>query len=415
MFKCAEHLNELFPRFPFMSRSYFDHNATTPLAPQVAEVLVHTMAGIYGNPSSIHREGQAARHALESARRSIARTVGANATEIVLTSGGTESDNLAIWGLVRSRPATRKHVVTTGIEHPAVLETCRRMSQEGVEITVVAPDRNGVVRAEAVADAIRPETVLVSVMHANNEVGSVQPIRDISNVVRALREQGQQLYLHSDGVQAAGRIKVDIPNLGVDLYSLSGHKVYGPKGTGALFVRKGVPLGALQFGGRHERERRAGTENVAGAVAFSRALELASDEANYSRLAQLRDRFEHQVLSGLSDVEINARDAHRLPNTSNIFFDGVEGEALVIALDLKGFAVSSGSACSSGSVEPSQVLLAMGRSRDQARQCVRFSFGITNTEEETDALVDATIQSVRQLRAAHARNSAPKERDFVRV
>ncbi|MFZ0592473.1 MAG: cysteine desulfurase family protein [Bryobacteraceae bacterium] len=384
-----------------MNRCYFDHNATTPLAPEVAQAMADVLCNGFGNPSSVHQEGQAARQLLEGARRRIGSIVGADQTEIVFTSGGTESNNLAILGITRGVLRSGKHVITSAIEHPAVLEPCRQLQREGFDVTFLPVDRNGGVSAEDVGRHLKPETVLVSIMHANNEVGTVQPIAEIAEIVRAARCLGRQIYLHSDGVQAPGRIPVDMGRLKVDLYSLSAHKVHGPKGSGALYVRKGVRLPGIQLGGRHERGRRAGTENVAAAVAFSKAMELSDSIYIRDQVKVLRDEFERNLLSRMDEVEINGAAAERLPNTSNLHFRGVDGQALVIALDLKGFAVSSGSACSSGSIEPSHVLLAMGRSASEARSSVRFSFGSGNTLAEVHALADAVISSVRHLRASH--------------
>ncbi|MGA8593945.1 MAG: cysteine desulfurase family protein [Bryobacteraceae bacterium] len=384
-----------------MNRCYFDHNATTPLAPEVAQAMADVLCNGFGNPSSVHQEGQAARQLLEGARRRIGSIVGADQTEIVFTSGGTESNNLAILGITRGVLRSGKHVITSAIEHPAVLEPCRQLQREGFDVTFLPVDRNGGVSAEDVGRHLKPETVLVSIMHANNEVGTVQPIAEIAEIVRAARCPGRQIYLHSDGVQAPGRIPVDMGRLKVDLYSLSAHKVHGPKGSGALYVRKGVRLPGIQLGGRHERGRRAGTENVAAAVAFSKAMELSDSIYIRDQVKVLRDEFERNLLSRMDEVEINGAAAERLPNTSNLHFRGVDGQALVIALDLKGFAVSSGSACSSGSIEPSHVLLAMGRSASEARSSVRFSFGSGNTLAEVHALADAVISSVRHLRASH--------------
>jgi cysteine desulfurase len=386
-----------------MTGFYFDHNATTPIHEEVVQLIADTLRTSFGNASSIHREGQRARQILESARRAVAGHLGCTAAEIVFTSGGTESNNLAIRGLIGSgqEPA---HVVTCAIEHPAVLEVCRALERESANVSYIPVGDGGMIDLEVVKREIRPETRLVTIMHANNEVGTVQPLRELAGLIREFREQGQTIFLHSDGVQTSGRISVNVAELGVDLYSLSAHKVNGPKGVGALYVRKGVPLRSIQFGGRHERERRPGTENVAGATAFAKALELAARDKLGARLGALRDRFERQIRAGLEDIRINGAEGERLPNTSNIYFAGLEGEALVIALDLKGFAVSSGSACSSGSVEPSHVLLAMGYSREEARRSVRFSFGRGNTEESTDALAEAVIGCVRQLRGAQRRN-----------
>jgi cysteine desulfurase len=278
-----------------------------------------------------------------------------------------------------------------------VLEPCRQLEREGVDVEYVSPGADGLVNAAALAARIRPETVLVSVMHANNETGAIQPVSEIAAGIRERREEGQRIYLHCDGVQAFGKIPFGIADLGADLYSLSAHKIFGPKGVGALYVRKGVPLRAVQFGGRHERERRAGTENVPGAVAFACAVELCRAD-DCTRMAELRNWFECEIERRVEDVEVNGRGAPRLPNTSNLLFRNVSGENLVIALDMAGFAVSSGSACSSGSVEPSHVLLAMGRSREDARSSVRFSFGRYNTREEVDTLIHAVVRSVERLR-----------------
>jgi cysteine desulfurase len=385
-----------------MNRFYFDHNATTPIAPEVVSAMTEAMGLAYGNPSSIHREGQQARQVLETARLQVAAFLGASPPEIVFTSGGTEADNLAITGLLRGLPVGRKHLITTAVEHPAVLESCRQAEREGVEVTYVPVDANARVNPWEVRRSIRPETVLISVMHANNETGTVQPLTEIAGIVREIRATGQTIYFHSDGVQAAGRIPADVSQLGVDLYSLSAHKMHGPKGVGALYVRKGVPLRGVQVGGRHERERRAGTENAPGIVGFARALRIAQIDPPFEALAALRNRFEAQVCSGLGSVTVNSAHSERLPNTSNLDFDGIEGEALLISLDLKGFAVSTGSACSSGSIEPSHVLLAMGLSNEEARRCVRFSFGRYNTPAEVEALAEAVIRSVLHLRKTRA-------------
>jgi cysteine desulfurase len=365
---------------------YFDHNATTPVAPEVAETMRDALCRVFGNPSSTHREGQLARQQLEDARRAIAGFLHASAPELVFTSGGTEANNLAILGL----PTDRKHVITTALEHPSVLEPFRRLEQKGIGVTYLGPNRDGIIEAEGVRQNLRPETILVSVMHANNETGVIQPI---SEIAASLRAAGQRIYFHSDGVQAFGKIPVDVEELGVDLYSISAHKVYAPKGAGALFVRKGTPLHAIQHGGRHERERRAGTENVPAAMCFARALELCGAD-----ISALRDQFESEVLSALDDVELNGVREPRLPNTSNLLFRGIPAQPLLIALDMRGIAVSTGSACSSGSIEPSPVLLAMGRSREEAKSSVRFSFGRYNTADDVRVLTEAVIACARQLR-----------------
>lgn len=392
---------------------YFDHNATTFVAPEVAEVIAAAARDVYGNASSVHAPGQLARQHLERSRRTIAEFLSASSPELVFTSGGTESNNLAILGLVRNvsrnLPVEQKHVITTTIEHPAVLETCRQLERERVNVTYVGVGTDGIVDPDEIGRNLRPSTVLISVMHANNEIGTIQPIAALGALVRRRRQSGQRIYLHSDGIQAAGKIAVDIEQLGVDLYSLSAHKIFGPKGIGGLFVRKGTPIRSIQHGGRHERERRPGTENVPGAMAFARAIELCADNPT-NVLVDLRNRFENEILAALPDVERNGAEDSRLPNTSNLLFRGVSGEAMVIALDMRGIATSTGSACSSGSIEPSPVLLAIGRTREEARSSVRFSFGRYNTLEDMNVLIQAVIASTRQLR-----RSARQEHRLVEV
>jgi len=376
-------------------RHYFDHNATTPVSAEVLEVLLPALLEVYGNASSIHYYGQLAKQRLEMARRETASLLHCDPKEVVFLSGGTEADNLAILGTVRSYTASKKHVITTTIEHPAVLNTCLALEREGVDVTYVRVGSNGVVDPGDIRNALRPETVLISVMHANNELGTIQPIEEIASIAREA-----DVLFHVDGVQAAGKIPVDVRSLGVDLYSVSGHKLHAPKGIGALYVKNGTRLNAIQFGGRHERERRPGTENVPGAVALGRAASAAIEnlEAEPVRIANLRDRLERGILARVPDCGANCQYSPRTPNTTNIFFDGLEGEAMVISLDLKGFAVSSGSACSSGAVEPSHVLLAIGLSRERARASLRFSLGHSNTEKQVDALIDAVAESAAQLR-----------------
>jgi cysteine desulfurase len=378
-----------------VQRFYFDHNATTPVSPEVLETAVSCLGQVYGNASSIHHFGQLAKQRLETARRQVAALLGCQAREIVFTSGGTEADNLALFGIVRSATCNSRHVITTVIEHPAVLNACAQMEREGVDVTYVPVGDDGVVDPEEVRHALRPDTLLVSVMHANNELGTVQPVAEIAAITR---EAG--VYLHVDGVQALGKIPVNLDALGVDLYAMSGHKIYAPKGIGALFVRRGTRLGSFMFGGHHERERRPGTENVPGAAAFGRAAEVAAArmESEARRLSQLRDRLEAGITEGIARTGVNGNRAARTPNTTNIYFDCLEGEALVIALDLRGFAVSSGAACSSGAIEPSHVLTAIGLSAERARASIRFSLGRENTAEQVDALVGAVAASVAHLR-----------------
>ncbi|HEY1203954.1 MAG: cysteine desulfurase family protein [Bryobacteraceae bacterium] len=385
-----------------MTRYYFDHNATTPVSPEVFEAMAPLLREDFGNASSIHHYGQRAKQHLETARWQMAGLIHAEPQEIVFLSGGTEADNLALFGVVRNAARTARHLIATAIEHPAVLGACAQLEREGVEVTRVPVSPEGVVDPDAIRRALRPSTVLISVMHANNELGTVQPIAEIARIAR---EAG--VVFHSDGVQALGKIPVDVAALGVDLYSVSGHKVYAPKGEGALFVRKGTPIGSIQFGGHHERDRRPGTENVPGAVALGRAAEWLAEngEAEAERLRGLRDRLEAAMLDRVPGAGVNGGGAPRTPNTSSMYFDGIRGEALVIALDLKGFAVSSGAACSSGAVEPSHVLTAIGLSADRARGTIRFSLGRLNTAEQVEALVEAVAEAV-----GHLRRLAPAER-----
>jgi len=378
-----------------VQHSYFDHNATTPVAPEVLETLVSCLDQVYGNASSIHHFGQAAKRRLEAARRQVAALIHADSSEVVFTCGGTEADNLAVLGAVRAASGTAKHVITSAIEHPAVLSACAQLEREGVAVTRVRVGSAGVVNPDDIRAALRRETVLISVMHSNNELGTIQPIVEIGRIAREAA-----VPLHVDGVQALGKIAVDVTALGADLYSMSGHKLYAPKGVGALCVRKGTRLAPLAFGGHQERERRPGTENVPGAVAFGAAAELVRSDlaAESERLAGLRDRFENAVLSRISCAGVNGARWSRTPNTSNLHFDGVDGEALVIALDLRGFAVSTGAACSSGAIAPSHVLTAIGLDANRARASMRFSLGRANTAAEVDGLVEALEASVAHLR-----------------
>jgi len=374
---------------------YFDHNATTPVAPEVLETMVSCLGQVYGNASSIHYFGQAAKQKLEAARRQVAALIHANPAEVVFTSGGTEADNLALLGTVRAAGRPHAHLIISAIEHAAVLASAAQLEREGVAVTRLPVGSEGTVDPEDVRRAMRPGTVLVSIMHANNELGTVQPIAEIAIIAH---EAG--VPLHADGVQALGKIAVDVNALGVDLYSMSGHKLYAPKGVGALYVRKGTKLAPTSFGGHHERDRRPGTENVPAIVALGVACELAGRTlaAESERLAALRDRLESNVLGHIPGTGVNGAGANRTPNTTNVYFDSIDGEAMVIALDLRGFAVSTGSACSSGAITPSHVLTALGLSADRARSSLRFSLGRSTTAEQVDALVDALEASVTHLR-----------------
>jgi cysteine desulfurase len=367
-----------------VKRFYFDHNATTPVSPEVFHAMAPMMTEVFGNASSIHDFGQRARQALDDARRKVAAMIGAKAEEIVFTSGGTEADNMALFGV-------NGHVITTTVEHPAVLHAAAQLP----EATIVPVDSRGVVDPLAVRNAIRPDTKLISVMHANNELGVIQPVEEIARIAR---EAG--VLFHCDGVQGPGKLPVNVRELGVHLYSISAHKIYGPKGIGALYVRKGTGIRPLLYGGPHERKARAGTENVAGAVGFGRAAEwvFESSAAEAARQGALRDVLEQGILERVPGTHVNGAGAARVANTSNMRFDGIDSEPLLIALDLKGFAVSSGSACSSGATEPSHVLAAIGLTREQARSSVRFSLGRSNTEEQIVALIDAVVEVVARLR-----------------
>jgi cysteine desulfurase len=357
--------------------------------------MVSCLGQVYGNASSIHYFGQAAKQKLEGARRQVAALIHAGPAEIVFTSGGTEADNLAVLGVVRAAGRPNAHIIISAIEHPAVLASAAKLETEGVAVTCLPVRANGTVDPADVRAALRPETVLISIMHANNELGVVQPIAEIAAIARKAG-----VVMHADGVQALGKIAVDVDALGVDLYSMSGHKLYAPKGVGALYVRKGTKLAPLTFGGHHERDHRAGTENVPGIVALGAACELAgctlAEES--ARLAALRDRLEGSILGGISGTGVNGGGADRTPNTTNIYFDAVDGEAMLIALDLRGFALSTGSACSSGAITPSHVLTAIGLSADRARSSLRFSLGRTTTIEQVDALLEALEASVIHLR-----------------
>ncbi|HEY7856030.1 MAG TPA: cysteine desulfurase family protein [Terriglobales bacterium] len=381
-----------------MGAIYFDNNANTPVSAEVFDAMRPALLGELGNASSIHQRGQAAKAALERARTQVAELIAADPAEIVFTSGGTESDNLAIFGAVHQAPPA--HVVTTRIEHHAVLHACEELQRRGHEVTYVAVDSRGQVSAQAIAEALRPNTALISVMSANNETGVEQPIAEVGRVAR----QAKVLF-HVDAIQSAGKAPVDVALWGCDLLSLSGHKFHAPSGVGALYVRRGVRLQAQLFGGRHERERRAGSENLPGIVAMGAAAALAG-EYDPAHASALRDRLEAGVLSSVSNCGVVGAGAPRVANTSNIWFDGIEAEALVIALDLRGFCVSTGAACSSGVIEPSHVLLAMGYSKARARGCVRFSFGRQNTAEEVDALLAVLPELVAKQRRLAPRKMA---------
>jgi cysteine desulfurase len=387
-----------------MQRYYFDHNATTPVSPEVLQAMTPVLAEVYGNASSLHYYGQAARKHLDGARRQTAALLGASPEEIVFTSGGTEADNLALLGFGGIETKRGVHVVTTTVEHPAVLGAAAQLASA----TLVPVDSRGLVDPDDIRRALRDhtghDTRIISVIHANNELGTIQPIQEIAAIAR---EAG--VAFHSDGVQAAGKIDVDVKQLGVTLYSIAGHKLYAPKGVGALYVRKGTKLAPMLHGGNHERNRRAGTENVPGAVALGCAAQWMMENglAESRRLETLRDRLEQSVVDCVAGVHINGARAPRVSNTSNLRFDGIDAEPLLIALDLRGFAVSSGSACSSGASEPSHVLTAIGLTREQARSSLRVSLGRSNDAAQVDALVGALVECVAHLRRLAPSKPAP--------
>jgi cysteine desulfurase len=384
-----------------MRRVYLDNNATTPVLPDVLEAMRPFFSEHFGNASSIHHHGQETRSAVERARESVARLLGCRASEIVFTSGGTESDNLAIFGIV----SPGDHVITSTIEHHAVLNACRQLAASGCEVTYIPVDGRGLVDPADVKRALRPNTRLITIMFANNETGVLQPIVEIGRIAA---EAG--IYLHTDAVQAAGKIAINLSEIGCHLMTISGHKLHGPQGVGALYVRKGTHIKPMLYGGTHERSRRAGTENVPAIVGLDKAADLAiagfessdhsmRDPSTDRTMAALRDRLERELLA-IEGAGLNGEGAPRVPNTTNIYFDGIEGEALVIALDLKGLAVSTGAACSSGAIEPSHVLTAMGLSQDRAKASIRFSLGKQNTIEDVEfasSLIPATVARLREL------------------
>jgi len=380
-----------------MTRIYLDHNATTAVDPAVLDAMLPYFSSDFGNASSIHTFGQRARAAVETAREQVAALLNARPQEIVFTSGGTESDNHAVFGVAQAllpvRPGT--HIIATTIEHEAVLNTCQFLEKQGVALTYLPVNRDGLINVDDLRHALRPETVLITVMHANNELGTIQPLAEIGRVAAEA-----DVYFHSDAVQSAGKIPVDVKALQLDLLSISGHKFYAPKGIGALFIKSGTRLRQLLYGGHHQRGFRPGTENVAGIVGLGKAAELArlSLEKDAARISRLRDTLEQSILSRVPDSRVNSVNAPRTPNTTNILFPGLEGEALVIALDLKGLACSTGAACSSGAVEPSHVLTAIGLSASEARASIRFSLGRHTTESEISAALEIVPAAVAHLR-----------------
>jgi cysteine desulfurase len=386
---------------------YLDYNATTPVDPAVLDAMLPYLADNFANASSVHSPGQRARAAVDEARDFVAALIGAKPSEIVFTSGGTEADNLAIFGAVTASTAPRKHAITTSIEHHAVLQACQQLETQGIEVSYIAAKGSvegtcgeGVIDAEAVRGAIRPETVLVSVMHANNELGTIQPVQEIARLARAAR-----VPFHCDAVQSAGKLPIDVNEIGADLLSLSAHKIYGPKGVGALYVRSGSRIEPMWRGGQHERGLRPGTENVPGIVGMGVAAKLARKHLveDSARIASLRDRFESALCENIPGIRVNGDLAQRVCNTTNMTIPGASGESLVIALDLQGIACSTGAACSSGAIEPSHVLLALGLSDEAARSSVRFSLGRMTTREEIERAIVTIPVVVERLRALSPR------------
>ena len=380
---------------------YLDHAGTTPTDPQVLEAMLPYFTQLYGNPSSIHTIGQEAKHALDSARERVAGVLGCRTSEVVFTSGGTEADNAAIQGVAAALQQTGNHIITTSVEHHAVLHTCQYLENLGYEVTYLPVDEYGAVSAEQVYNATGPGTTLVTIMYANNEIGTINPIPEIAQAVRRrAQDLDRTIVTHTDAVQAAGFLDLNVRRLGVDMLSLSGHKFYGPKGAGLLFVRRGTPYLPLLLGGGQERERRSGTENIAGIVGLALALEMADAgrESASDHCTRLRDRIVREVSAAIPDTRINGHPENRLPNNINFSFEGVEGESILLGLDMAGIAASSGSACSSGSLEPSHVLLALGQTADLARSSLRLTLGKENTDEEVDYLLGVLVDLVQRLR-----------------
>jgi len=391
-----------------MQRIYFDHNATTPVDPAALEAMLPFLSGDFGNASSIHTFGQRARAAVETAREQVAALINARAQEIVFTSGGTESDNHSVFGVAQALLPVRSgaHVITSSVEHEAVLNSCQALEKLGVAVTYLPVSRDGLLDPGDVRKAVRLETVLITVMHANNEQGVIQPLAEIGQIAGA-----HKIPFHTDAVQSVGKIPVDVRDLRLDLLSLSGHKLYAPKGIGAIYIKSGTRLRQLLFGGHHQRGFRPGTENVAGIVALGKAAEIArlTLAEDTKHISTLRDRLEQGLLSRIPDCRVNGLSAPRTPNTSNMTFAGIEGEALVIALDLKGLACSTGAACSSGAVEPSHVLTAIGLPAAEARASLRFSLGRHSTAAEIDAaleLIPAAVAQLRQLSPSYKREAS---------
>ncbi|KPL14423.1 MAG: cysteine desulfurase [Bacteroides sp. SM23_62] len=382
-----------------MRKVYFDHSATTPIDPQVTEAMLPFLNEKFGNPSSIHSYGREVKVALEEAREAVADFCNVRAADIYFTSGGTESDNMAIKGVAYELKDKGKHIITSKVEHHAVLHTCEFLEKQGFEITYLAPDKYGMIHPETVEKAIRKVTILITIMHANNEVGTINPIQTIGEIAR-----NKGILFHTDAVQSFGKLTIDLSKLPVDLMSMSGHKIYGPKGVGALYIRKGVRLVQLSHGGEHERNRRPGTENIPGIIGMAKAVELRRDgmknEAKYIR--NLREKLHKKISEVIPRIFLNGHPQKRLAGHLNLSFQGIEGEALLLSLDLKGVAASSGSACTSGSIDPSHVLSGMGIKPELTQSSIRFTLGKDNTEEDIDYTVSILPDIVQRLRSMSA-------------
>ena len=388
---------------------YMDHAATTPMRPEVLEAMLPYFTADFGNPSSIYTIGQEARKAVDDARERIARILGARMSEIVFTSGGTESDNAALKGVAFALRSLGNHVITTAIEHHAVLHTCYQLEQFGFDVTYVPVDEHGLVDPQDIVDSITDRTILVSVMMANNEIGTIQPIREITSLVKAeAKSRDRTIIVHTDAVQAAGNLDINVRSLGIDLLSLSAHKIHGPKGVGLLYVRRGTPFEEQNAGGGQERQRRSGTENVPGIVGFGEALHLAAieREQNSAHCLRLRDRLVEGIFESIDGVRLNGHPENRLPGNVNISFEGVEGEPVLLGLDFAGICASSGSACSSASLEPSHVLLAIGLTAEMAQGSLRITVGRDNTDEDVNYLLDVLPDMIGKLRAMPSLSAA---------
>lgn len=378
-----------------MKRIYFDHSATTPVDEEVLQEMLPYFTEKFGNASSIHSYGRAAKVVLEESREVVADLCRAHANEIYFTGSGTEADNLAILGVIRHPGNQGKHIITSKIEHHAVLHPCEQLEKEGYEVTYLPPDEYGMIDPDSVAQAIRKETVLISVMHANNEVGTINPVQEISRIARE-----REVLFHTDAVQTFGKLSIDLRQLPVDLMTMSGHKIYGPKGVGVLYIRRGVKLKPIMFGGAHEKNRRPGTENIPAIVGLAKAAAICKKNMNADekKIKSLRDKFFEKIKDNIPRVRLNGHLEQRLPGLLNLSFEGIEGEALLLSLDLKGVAASSGSACTSGSVDPSHVLRAMGVPPNIAQSSIRFSLGRSNTMEDIDYTVEVLKEIVERLR-----------------